>query len=72
MNTPEIKEDDMITIKTSKGEIKVSSKKIDEVWNRIVYGDRIKNTLQASSEKGSLHQKIGTWKLWLVNLFRGF
>lgn len=71
MNTPEIKEDDMIIIKTSKGEIKVSSKKIDEVWNRIVYGDRIKNTLQAPSEKGSLHQKIGTWKLWLVNLFRG-
>lgn len=72
MNTPEIKEDDMITIKTSKGEIKVSSKKIDEVWNRIVYGDRIKNTLQAPSEKGSLHQKIGTWKLWLMNLLCGF
>jgi len=72
MNTPEIKEDDMITIKTSKGEIRVSSKKIDEVWNRIMYEDRIKNTLQAPSEKGSLHQKMRTWKLWLMNLFRGF
>ena len=72
MNTPEIKEDDMITIKTSKGEIKVSSKKIDEVWNRIVYGDRIKNTLQAPSENGALHQKIRTWKLPLIKLFRSF
>ncbi len=72
MNTPEIKEDDMITIKTSKGEIRVSSKKIDEVWNRIMYEDRIKNTLQAPSEKGSLHQKMRAWKLWLMNLFRGF
>ena len=72
MNSPEINKDRMITIKTSEGEIKVSSKKIDEGWNRIVYGDRIKNTLQAPSEKGSLYQKIGTWKLSLMNLLRGF
>ncbi len=72
MNSPEINKDRMITIKTSEGEIKVSSKKIDEGWNRVMYGDRIKNTLQAPSEKGSLHQKIGTWKLWLMNLLRGF
>jgi len=72
MNTPEINKDRMITIKTSEGEIKVSSKKIDEVWNRIVYGEGIKNTLQTLSEKGSLHQKIGTWKLSLMNLLRGF
>jgi len=72
MNTPEINKDRMITIKTSEGEIKVSSKKIDEVWNRIVYGEGIKNTLQTPSEKGSLHQKIGTWKLSLMNLLRGF
>ena len=72
MNTPEINKDRMITIKTSEGEIKVSSKKIDEVWNRIVYGEGIKNTLQTPSEKGSLHQKIGTWKLWLMNLLCGF
>lgn len=72
MNTPEINKDRMITIKTSEGEIKVSSKKIDEVWNRVMYGDRIKNTLQAPSEKESLHQKIGTWKLWLMNLLHGF
>ena len=72
MNTPEINKDRMITIKTSEGEIKVPSKKIDEVWNRIVYGEGIKNILQAPSEKGSLHQKIGTWKLWLMNLLRGF
>jgi len=72
MNTPEINKDRMITIKTSEGEIKVSSKKIDEVWNRIVYGEGIKDTLQAPSEKGSLHQKIGTWKLSLMNLLRGF
>ncbi len=62
----------MITIKTSEGEIKVSSKKIDEVWNRIMYEKGIKNTLQASSENGSLHQKMRTWKLWLMNLLRGF
>ena len=72
MNTPEINKDRMITIKTSEGEIKVSSKKIDEVWNRIVYGEGIKNTLQTLSEKGSLHQKIGTWKLSLMNLLRSF
>ena len=72
MNTPEINKDRMITIKTSEGEIKVSSKKIDEVWNRIVYGEGIKNTLQAPSEKGSLHQKIGTWKFGLMKLLRGF
>ena len=72
MNTPEINKDRMITIKTSEGEIKVSSKKIDEVWNRIVYGEGIKDTLQAPSEKGSLHQKIGTWKLSLMNLLCGF
>lgn len=72
MNTPEINKDRMITIKTSEGEIKVSSKKIDEGWNRIVYEEGIKNTLQAPPEKGSLHQKIGTWKLWLMNLLRGF
>lgn len=72
MNTPEINKDRMITIKTSEGEIKVSSKKIDEVWNRIVYGEGIKNTLQTPSEKGSLHQKIGTWKFGLMKLLRGF
>lgn len=72
MNSPEINKDRMITIKTSEGEIKVSSKKIDEVWNRIMYEEGIKNTLQASSGNRSLHQKIGTWKLWLVNLLRGF
>lgn len=72
MNTPEINKDRMITIKTSEGEIKVPSKKIDEVWNRIVYGEGIKNILQAPSEKGSLHQKIGTWKFGLMKLLRGF
>ena len=72
MNSPEINKDRMITIKTSEGEIKVSSEKIDEVWNRVMYGDRIKNTLQASSENGSLHQKIGTWKFGLMKLLRGF
>ena len=44
MNTTEINKDRMITIKTSEGEIKVPSKKIDEGWNRVMYGDRIKNT----------------------------
>jgi hypothetical protein len=72
MNSPEINKDRMITIKTSEGEIKVSSEKIDEGWNRVMYGDRIKNTLQASSENGSLHQKIGTWKFGLMKLLRGF
>ena len=72
MNSPEINKDRMITIKTSEGEIKVPSKKIDEVWNRIVYEEGIKNTLQASSENGSLHQKIGTWKFGLMKLLRGF
>mgnify|MGYP000961646116 CR=1 FL=1 len=72
MNSPEINKDRMITIKTSEGEIKVSSKKIDEVWNRIVYGEGIKNILQVPSEKESLYQKIGTWKLSLMNLLRGF
>ena len=72
MNSPEINKDRMITIKTSEGEIKVSSEKIDEGWHRVMYGDRIKNTLQASSENGSLHQKIGTWKFGLMKLLRGF
>ena len=72
MNSPEINKDRMITIKTSEGEKKVSCNKIVEWWNMVMYGAIKKNSLQAPAEKGSLHQKMRTWKLWLMNLLRGF
>lgn len=55
MNTPGNK-DRMITIKTSEGEIKVPSKKIDEAWNRIVYGRISRDELIESLSKA--YQKV--------------
>ena len=55
MNTPGNK-DRMITIKTSEGEIKVPSKKIDEAWNRIVYGRIPRDELLESLSRA--YQKV--------------
>ena len=60
MNTPEINKDRMITIKTSEGEIKVSSEKIDEGWNRVMYGEGIKNIL--TNKKNDIYFKLITNK----------